>query len=374
MALSNQTDPRIAEQQLSRWLAARFPEAIDPQVTGAVIPSDAGLSTETIVFDAEWSGGDGTRTQHQLVARVQPSGEAVFMSYDLEAEARVLQALGAKSPVPVPTGVVYESDPDILGAPFLVMERLDGRVPSDDPPFTADPEGWVLRLTAARRAMLYDNALEVIADIHAVDYERAGLSFLAEREPGEPGLDQQLGYWERFYAWAAAGETNPTIEAGLDWIHANRPQGPEPLVLNWGDARPGNMLFRDDMAISGVLDWEMVTVASPEMDLGWWLLLLRHHTEGIGAPLPSGFPNREATIARYEELTGHPVQYAEFYEAFAALRLSVLMHRAGRLMIGAGLLPPDAPMKLNNPATQLLAKLAGLPAPDGAAQSFIGNR
>ena len=59
---------------------------------------------------------------------------------------------------------------------------------------------------------------------------------------------------------------------------------------------------------------------------------------------------------------------------FAALRLSILMHRAGNLMIAAGLLPPDAPMKLNNPASQLLAKLIGAPAPERRAQSFIGNR
>jgi aminoglycoside phosphotransferase (APT) family kinase protein len=94
----------------------------------------------------------------------------------------------------------------------------------------------------------------------------------------------------------------------------------------------------------------------------------------VGAPLPEGFPSREAFVARYEELTGATVADLHFWEVFAAVRLSALMHRAGNLMIGAGLLPPDAPMKLNNPASQLLAKLLGLPAPEGAAQSFIGTR
>jgi aminoglycoside phosphotransferase (APT) family kinase protein len=371
MALSNQTDPKQAERALTDWLAGRLPEAEHVHVSGAVVPADAGLSTETILFDASWREG-ASEQRRGLVARVEPSGPAVFPSYDLGAEARVLEALGSTSGVPVPAVFAHEPDPSFLGAPFLVMERLPGRVPSDDPPFTVS--GWLLACSEAEQAKIYDGALEVIARIHAVDVASAGLDFLAEREPGEPGLDQHLGYWERTFAWAAAGESNPTIEGALDWIRWNRPSEPEPLVLNWGDARPGNMLFGEHSEVCGVLDWEMVGLASPEMDLGWWLFLLRHHTEGIGAPMPAGFPSREQTIARYEELTGHAVRNVDFYEVFAGLRLSILMHRAGNLMIDLGLLPPDAPMKLSNPASQLLAKLTGQPAPSEAAQSFIGNR
>jgi aminoglycoside phosphotransferase (APT) family kinase protein len=371
MALSNTTDPKQAEQALTAWLAARLADAEHVEVTGAIVPADAGLSTETILFDAAWRQG-ATWQSRSFVARVQPSGAAVFPSYDLDAEARVLRALAGTPGVPVPGIFAYEPDPAALGAPFLVMERLPGRVPSDDPPFTVT--GWVLDCSAAQQATIYDTALQVIARLHAVDVDAAGLRFLAEREPGDPGLDQQLGYWQRTFAWAAGGERNPTVEGAFEWIRQHRPAEPEPLVLNWGDARPGNMLFGDAGEVCGVLDWEMVCLASPEMDLGWWLFLLRHHTEGIGAPMPAGFPTREQTIARYEELTGHPVRHIDFYEVFAGLRLAILMHRAGNLMIEAGLLPADAPMRLSNPASQLLAKLTGQPAPDGAAQSFIGNR
>jgi aminoglycoside phosphotransferase (APT) family kinase protein len=369
MALSNQTDPQQAEAALGAWLSAKLDAEVD--VVDAVIPADAGLSTETILFEACWSDGGAPR-RRRLVARVEPTGAAVFPSYDLAAEARLLQALASDGQVRVPHVFAHEPDPGVLGAPFLVMDRIEGRVPSDDPPFTAT--GWVLELTAEQQARLYDNALQAMAGIHRVDHRRLGLGFLAEREPGDPGLDQQLGYWERTFAWASGGEENPTVTGALEWIRANRPSDPEPLVLNWGDARPGNILFAEDNSVAGVLDWEMACLASPEMDLGWWLFLLRHHTEGIGAPAPAGFPDRAAALARYEELTGHSVRHVDFYEVFAGLRLAILMHRAGRLMIGAGLLPPDAPMKLNNPATQLLARLADLPAPDGAAQSFIGNR
>jgi aminoglycoside phosphotransferase (APT) family kinase protein len=370
MALSNRTSPEQAEQQLTTWLATKLPGAQDVRVFDAHVPADAGLSAETILFEASWTE-DGAEQRRNLVARVRPSGAAVFPDYDFEVEFRAIEAVG-RAGLPVPEALWYEQDTSGLGGEFIVMERLYGRVPTDDPPFTAT--GWVLELSPEQRATLCDNALKVLADIHAVDWRAAGLDLLDRRELGAPGLDQHLAYWENTFEWAADGEANPTVEAAFEWIRENRPAEDEPLVLNWGDARIGNMLFADDQSVAGVLDWEMVSLGSPELELGWWLFLLRHHTEGIGAPLPPGFPTRDETIARYEQLSGHQVRHIDFYEAFAALRLSILMHRAGHMMIAAGLLPPDAPMKLNNPASQLLAKLVGLPAPDGVAQSFIGNR
>jgi aminoglycoside phosphotransferase (APT) family kinase protein len=371
MALSNKTDPVEAERRLTEWLGRKLPDADEVRVHGVEVPSASGLSTETILFGASWRS-DAVQHDERLVARVEPSGPAVFPSYDLETEFKVIKAVGEQTNVPAPKVLWHEGDPSVLGAPFVVMERLDGRVASDDPPFTTT--GWVLELSPEQQATLCDNALRAMTDIHRADWKALGLGFLDRPDLGATALDQQLAYWENTFEWAAEGDSNPTVEAAFDWIAENRPPEDEPLVLNWGDARLGNLLIADDLSVAGVLDWEMVALASPELELGWWLLLLRHHTEGIGAPMPPGFPSREETIARYEELTGHAVKHIDFYEAFAALRLSILMHRAGNMMTAAGLLPRDAPMKLCNPASQLLAKLAGLPAPEGLAQSFIGNR
>ncbi|MDT7655768.1 MAG: hypothetical protein QOF38_483 [Pseudonocardiales bacterium] len=126
--------------------------------------------------------------------------------------------------------------------------------------------------------------------------------------------------------------------------------------------------------MAAVLDWEMVALASRELELGWWLFLIRHHTEGIGLPLPEGIPDAAESIARYEQITGHQVRDIDYYEIFAGTRLAIIMVRAAHMMITAGLLPPDATMAVNNPASQLVAKLLGLPAPTGEAISFIGNR
>jgi aminoglycoside phosphotransferase (APT) family kinase protein len=371
MALANKTDPKVAERNLTSWLAGKLDGARDLRVSDLDIPRASGMSNETILFDASWREGSGRDRRERLVARVAPSGASVFPEKTLATEYRVMKTLGEKSAVPVPRVHWIEEDASVLGAPFVVMGRVDGRVPADDPPFTAT--GWVLELTLGEQARMVDNGIAVLAAIHAVDWRALGLDFLARPDLGDSPLDQQIAWWKRCFEWAAEGEANPTIEAAFRWIEGNRPKG-EPVVLNWGDARIGNMIFPADLSVAAVLDWEMVSLASPELDLGWSLFLLRHHTEGIGAPLPAGFPSRERMIARYEELSSFAVRHIDFYEAFAALRLSILMHRAGNLMIAAGLLPAGATMKLSNPASQLLAKLLGLPAPAGAVQSFIGNR
>jgi len=79
----------------------------------------------------------------------------------------------------------------------------------------------------------------------------------------ESPLDQQITWWKRCFEWAAEGEANPTIEAAFRWIEDNRPTDGEPVVLNWGDAPHRNMIFPADLSVAAVLDWEMVSLASP---------------------------------------------------------------------------------------------------------------
>lgn len=370
MALKNIIDTELAAKRIADWLASKWPEAQEITVTDVSVPGAGGLSNETVLFTADWRDADGEQTRG-MVARVQPDGPGVFPDYDLAKEAAVIKALAEHSRVPVPQVYFFEQDPSVFGAPFLVMQRIDGRIPADDPPFTA--AGWVLDLTADQRRKMWHNSIDVLAQIHSVDWRALGLEFLDSPE-NQSGLDAGLAHWRHTFEWAAQGEPNPTLEAARDWLDEHRPQHDEPKVLNWGDARVGNMIFSDDLAPAGVLDWEMVALASREQDLGWWLFLMRHHTEGVGLPLPEGIPDHTETIAYYELKTGHELRDLHYYEVLAGTRLSILMVRAAHMMIGAGLMPPDSPMAQSNPASQLVAKLLDLPAPTGVTTSFIGNR
>ncbi|NGX10018.1 phosphotransferase [Mycobacteroides franklinii] len=371
MALQNVIDTELAAYRLTEWLGKKLDGAQDFHVIDVSVPKAGGLSNETVMFTATWTQ-DGRHTTRHMVARVQPSGPGVFPEYNLHKEARVLSALANHSTVPVPQVHFASDDPSVFGAPFLIMSKVDGRVPADDPPFTST--GWVLdELSLEQRILMWRNSIDTLAAIHAVDWRTSGLEFLDTQEH-HSGLDACLGFWEQTFQWAAEGEPNPTIDAALTWLRNNKPNDASSLVLNWGDARVGNILYAGDLTPTAVLDWEMVELASREQDLGWWLFMTRYYSEGLGLTLPPGIPDRDETLHYYEHITGYTVQDIDYYETWAGTRLSILMVRAAHMMIEAGLLPPDAQMAQNNPASQSLARLLGLPAPDGATTSFVGNR
>jgi aminoglycoside phosphotransferase (APT) family kinase protein len=371
MALKNIIDPDIARPQLERWYASRHPEAQNIQVTNVHIPSANGMSSETILFDIAWTENGRERTQPS-VARVTPTAAGLLPEYDLTCERQVIDAVAASTGVRVPATYGVETDATVLGAPFLIMERLYGRVPTDDPPFTA--AGWVTELSPAQQARMFDNALVALAGIQAADISGFGPEIVGHPARDGSPLAQQIAHYERLYDWAAADRVNPTIDGAFEWIHHNFPAHEAPAGLSWGDARVGNMMFGDDLSITGVLDWEMAAIGEAELDLAWFLFLNRTYTEGMGLPVLPGMPSRDATIARYEQLIGRPLLNFHFHEILAATRASIMMMRIGMMMIEAGLLPDDAPIPINNPASQLLAISIGLPKPSEAPAWISGHR
>jgi aminoglycoside phosphotransferase (APT) family kinase protein len=369
MALVTKTDLGAAQTALTDWLSNTIPSAEDLQVSELNVPA-GGFSNETVFFNATWRAG-GSAHQQRMVARLQAEGPGLYPVYDITLQFRLMRLLEQYGDVVVPRTLWLEVDTAILGAPFFIMEHLEGRVPGDDPPFTAT--GWVMDLGAEDRARLARNGLRELVKLHAVDISKLDVSFLERPELGEDPLTQELAFYRSYFEWAAAGEPNRVVEAGFEWLENNRPAQSGPLVISWGDARIGNLMFADDLSVVGVLDWEMAAVARPEQDLGWWLFMHRHHTEGFGLPHPDGFPSREEVIADYEELSGRHITDIEYYEILAALRGSVIMVRLAAMMIDAGLLPADSEMAQNNGSSRILADLLGLPAPEGSGISLISK-
>jgi aminoglycoside phosphotransferase (APT) family kinase protein len=379
MAVINKLDPRELAQQLAACLAARMPEADQISVNDVRVPPANGLSNETVLFTACWRESGGVQRQ-EMVARVAPApGQpAVYGAYDLGLQFRVMDTLASRTDLPIPRPLFVEEDPAVIGAPFLVMERVSGRTLDDDPPFTT--AGWLTDLEPERVATLSDNALRVMGDVHAVDLPAVGLDFLTERSSDSgtmdfhvAGIDQQIDCYERWYQVVSERNRSETLEAGFEWLKANRPSDPGPPVLLWGDARVGNMIFSADLSVAALLDWEQVHVGPAATDVGWSNFMMRHHTDGIGAPIPRGFPAHEAVGERYEELTGRPVGDLRFYEVYGGVRVSVLIMRAVQLLVDAGALPPDSPMVTSNPALHLVAQLADLPRPQMPGQIFLGQ-
>jgi aminoglycoside phosphotransferase (APT) family kinase protein len=343
---------------LEDWFRARHPAASEVCVGPLSGPSATGFSSDTLLFDLTLAR-DGVRTIHALVCRAEPSGFGVFPRYDVTAQYRVMDAL-AGSGVPVPRMVGLERDPALLGAPFLVMERVAGRIPTDNPPYHAG--GWVTEIAPGERAALWESGLDTLAAIHRVDAAAHGIDFLDAPPPGADTVGWQLAFWRGYFEWVAAGRAFPTLESGWERLAAERPPASSRRDLCWGDARIGNMIFDAGRCVA-VLDWEMATLGPAEMDLGWFLFMDRHHYEGLDVPRLAGFPDREASIARWERGTGRRAEHVAFWELFTAWRFAVILARIGDQMQRYEILPPDSNFGRDNTASRLLAKVMGLPAP-----------
>ncbi|HET8944354.1 MAG TPA: phosphotransferase family protein, partial [Dehalococcoidia bacterium] len=306
--------------RLQGWLQARMPEARGLKVSGLKRPS-AGLSNETFVMSLAYEGA-GAGLPEKLVFRLAPTGFQVFPDYDLPKQHRIMSALAATE-VPVPKMRWLEEDESVLGRAFYVMDFVDGELPSEVPPYHAF--GMCLEASPERRARLWWSGLETLALIHALDWRVLGLDFVGVPAPGTGAVIEPVEAYERFMRWGLAGQEQPILEAALRWLKDNAYQ-PRHVALNWGDARLPNLIFRDD-TVAAVLDWEMAFLGDPEADLAWWLFLDWQGCDGYGIPRLEGFPSREETIRRYEELTCKRVEHLHYQEVFAAFRFGVVMAR-----------------------------------------------
>jgi len=371
MALLNILDPQVIAARLAAWLPGVLCATGDVALSDVQTPRASGMSSQTILFDAAWES-DGQPISKGMVVRIPPGDQGLFNDYDIAREGRVMAAIASHSDAAVPAVLAQELTGAVLGVPFLLLERAYGAVPSDDPPFVTG--GWVVDLAPEQRATMFDNALRTIADIQKVDPIKIGLGDLGHPELGDTPLIQEFEYWKRFYAWAADGRPSPTIDAAFDILARRIPTIDGPVVVTWGDARLGNLMFDDHQCVTGVFDWEMAALGPPEVDFGYFLFFDRMYCGGLRLPRLEGFPDRAAAIARFEELTGRTVRNIDWFEAWGALRGTILLLRVGNLMIELGLLDHDAEMPLNNPAAQVLASLLELPAPTGAAGWITGHR
>jgi aminoglycoside phosphotransferase (APT) family kinase protein len=358
MPIPQARDVDQTRTQLTAWLRGKLPAATDVAIGDIGLPSGSGFSNETLLIDASWRES-GTPVAARLVGRVKPTAYAIFPEYDLHRQYRTMDLL-APTPIPVPRMRWYEDDASVLGQPFYLMDRVDGVIPSDHPPFTHG--GWLFDATPAQQRELVTAGVAVLGAIHRLDWKRLGFSFLERPEYGATPFDQQLGYAKMMLRWAAAGRAMPVVDATLAWLEQHRPkQEPNPSLV-WGDARIGNMIFRDFRPVA-VLDWEMVTIGPGEVDLAWWLVLDRYHTEGVGAqPLP-GFPKRDAIVAQWEEIVGRRAQDLFYYEVWGAFRFALVLIRIADQMTEYGVMPEGSGFERNNPATQMLAAMLELPAP-----------
>ena len=329
-------------RRLVDWLSTRVDE---PEVSELVVPESNGMSSETLLFDATWGRGAERRVQ-PCAARLAPDLDAVpvFPVYDLGRQFRVMRLVAERSDVPVPATLWFEPDAGPLGSPFFVMERVDGLVPPDVMPY---PFGsWVTEAGPADQRRLQDSALRTLAALHGAAVTADDLEFLQLERPGSTPLRRHVADTAAYYEWVVSdGARSPLIERSFAWLDANWPADEGPSTVSWGDARIGNMMFRDFETVA-VLDWEMAAVGPREIDLGWMVYLHRFLDDiAVQAGLPGlpDFMRREDAAATYEQASGYAPRDLDFFTLYAALRHAVVMSRVARrqVLFGEIAMPED---------------------------------
>lgn len=278
-----------------------------------------GWSHETLLFDAAWSSGGETVTRGMCLRR-DPGNTLLRHRSDLATQFRVLQCL-ADTPVPTPRPYWFEPDPAVLGAPFLVMEQMPGVCPE---PW--ESEGRRFYTDAAERGTLPGSFTRTLADLHTLDWERAGLEFLGVPGPGPDFALAELAKWGELIELSGHGP-EPVLTDLVQWLRDNAPT-PQRLALVHGAYRTGNLLVSDDR-VSAVLDWELQTIGDPMFDVAYVLSDLNR----TGTDLLSNVVPRDVFYSEYEAATGIEIddRACRYYELLYTMRAAAFWMSAAGL-------------------------------------------
>jgi aminoglycoside phosphotransferase (APT) family kinase protein len=313
--------PGVDLDALASWLDEAQPGLRHGELTGEVIAGGKSNLTYRIT--------DSTST---WALRRPPLAHVLPTAHDMAREFRVISALTGTE-VPVPRAVAHCEDAAVLGAPFYLMDFVDGVV-LDKPALLAD-----LSAEDARRSC--ELVVDALVDLHGVDPSAAGL---ADFGRPEGFLARQVKRWHQ--QWQAS-ETEPrdelarTVDGLVDLMPTQAP-----AAIVHGDYRVTNVMFAPDLTrIAAVVDWEMATLGDPLADVG--LLVVYQDLAAIGGPVgptmapEQGFLTSEQMVQRYGETSGRDLSAIDWYVALGYFKLAVIsegIHKrflAG-MTVGAG--------------------------------------
>jgi aminoglycoside phosphotransferase (APT) family kinase protein len=261
------------------------------------------------------------RGDREVVLRRPPRPPLPPSAHDVLREARLLSAL-RDTPARVPDVLAVGEDPATIGAPFYVMERIEGDVIVTSLPPALD--------TPAERRGIGEQLIESLVEIHAVDWRAAGLE----------GFGKPTGYLERqLRRFLGLWELNKTreiaaVESVGSWLAEHLPSSPAATIVH-GDYRLGNTIFATEAParLEAVLDWEMATIGDPLADLGYLCMMWTEAgdpqvglREALGrVTRAEGFPTRAELIERYEQLSGRSMVDIRWYMTLALWKSIVFM-------------------------------------------------
>jgi aminoglycoside phosphotransferase (APT) family kinase protein len=303
-------DPAAPELpvRLAAWLSARWGRQVD---VAELRRFPAGMSWVTIGFTASSPGA----APQQLILRVGDPG-GLFSPYSAKPEYEALTALAVVPGLPIPKAYAYSNDASILGAPFVITQRVHGDTPT---PW----RGAEQRGEAANRSLGRDFA-DALGAIHAFDWTATPLAEWTQGPQGTIACEgtalHETRYWTA-HAGLGAGPTPPQMHYAMRWLQAHAPVAQRITVVH-GDYRVGNFLQHEGR-ITAILDWELVHLGDPHEDLAWAGL----RTFAAGTTRVGGLLEREEFYRRWEMKTGLKVDHAavRYYEVLVQFKMAAML-------------------------------------------------
>lgn len=312
----------------------------DPRIAAALAWMSRNVSGASEALSCELITGGRSNLTYRVtgrsgrswVLRRPPTGALLPRAHDMLREYRILRALSQHTTVPVPEPVALCDDESVLGAPFYVMADVPGKVLRE--PADAIALDQEVRTTAALRAV------DVLAALHAVDVNRAGLADLG---PPDGYVVRQLRRWLAQVEHSGDAEAITLLGPQQNSLMATAPAGTR-VALVHGDYRFDNLVVDpDEGTLRAVLDWEIATLGDPLADLGSLLVCWDEPDDerpalGVTGPTAApGFPSRRDVASWYAQASALDLDALDFYVAFGYWKLACVLHGvAHRYQSGAG--------------------------------------
>jgi aminoglycoside phosphotransferase (APT) family kinase protein len=293
------------EQQIVEFLTSEVGSEASARVDNLVLIG-TGRSRENWLFDASWNGPDG-EVHEQLIVRRDPLGG--LLETERSLEFAILQALESTE-VPAPRVRWLDADGSRLGRPSLIMVRESG-----------DCEYYILgdeKRAVDDRADLARRLCELMAQVHAVDWQAAGLGEVLD-DPGVNAAAAAVDHWEEILRRDQL-EPYPELDLAARWLRRNAPESPGTVLLH-GDFKVGNVLLDEQNAINCLLDWELAHLGDPHEDLGWVTQPLRTREHFV-----FGKWERAELLGHYEKVTGTTVDHdaVHWWNAMSCYKTAVM--------------------------------------------------
>ncbi len=261
--------------------------------------------------------------EKQFVLRRPPFGANIKSAHDMGREYKILHALSQSYPK-APTPYLYTEDESIIGAPFYVMERVEGVILRAKMPTAMQPEATQMKGIA-------EGLVDTFVELHQVDYQGVGLGDLGKPEGY---VERQITGWTKRYFKSKTDEI-PKLEKAAAWLADNMPKDATPSLIH-NDFKYDNIVLEanDWTKVIAVLDWEMSTIGDPLMDLGtsvgYWVnpndpdFMIQM---SVSPTTLAGNPTRGELVQMYAQKSGRDVGNVLFYYVYGIFKIAVILQQ-----------------------------------------------